>query len=178
MQNVVGRDVTGCQAESPDHLHFQANFQFPPTIFLRSHWSWKLRTAHLRGEGGGGRRKGGLYLTALIMESVNICFVRIPVLDALIVLIDFGKLCHLNILDVMYQSWGAWSFWKGWLYFPKGQKEKKGAMGSVWRQLEWKDGCTVENTHAPLLYATQTLPAFLVFSQSDTINRKTCWSHF
>lgn len=133
---------------------------------------------HTYVERGGGRRKGGLYLTALIMESVNICFVRIPVLDALIVLIDFGKLCHLNILDVMYQSWGAWSFWKGWLYFPKGQKEKKGAMGSVWRQLEWKDGCTVENTHAPLLYATQTLPAFLVFSQSDTINRKTCWSHF
>lgn len=54
MQSVVQADVTGHQAESQGRLHFKPNFQFSPRIFLHSHWSWKLRRAHLCEEGGKG----------------------------------------------------------------------------------------------------------------------------
>ena len=78
MQSVVQGDVTGRQAESQGCLHFKPNFQFSPPIFLHSHWSWKLRRAHLCGEGGRGI-KGKLHFTTLTSYLFNVHYLYVGV---------------------------------------------------------------------------------------------------
>lgn len=73
MQSVVRGDVTGRQAESQGFLHFKPNFQFSP-IFLHSHWSWKLSTAHLSGEGGRGIKGTLLFNQVIYSSTLPVCW--------------------------------------------------------------------------------------------------------
>lgn len=74
--SVVQADVTGHQAESQGCLHFKPNFQFSLCIFLHSHWSWKLRKAHLCEEGGKGI-KGELHFKSLTSCLFNLHYLHI-----------------------------------------------------------------------------------------------------
>lgn len=91
MQSVVRGDVTGCQAESQGCLHFKPNFQFSPPIFLHSHWSWKLSTAHLCGEGGRGI-KGKLHFRSLTSYLFNLHYLYVGMGKAVELFILFGAL--------------------------------------------------------------------------------------